>query len=119
MTINERIFNALEEKGLKQSDLAKSLELSTGQITAWKKRGTTPPGEYFINICKFLDISIYELLGADEERLNQEEQQLIKYYRSCSEGNKAIILNAAEGLSNKELPKGTEQETKSSTLKIG
>lgn len=119
MTINERIFNILEEKGLKQSDLAKKLELSTGQITAWKKRGTTPPGEYFINICKFLNISIYELLGADEEGLNQEERKLIEYFRSCSVGNKAIILNAAEGLSNKELQDTQNQETKSSDLKIG
>lgn len=50
MTINERIYKTLEEKKLKQSDLAEFINVSTGQITAWKKRGTTPPAEYLINI---------------------------------------------------------------------
>lgn len=116
MTINEKIFNTISEKGLKQSDLAKSLNLSTGQITAWKKRGTTPPAEYLINICKFLNISIYELLGEKEQLLTENEKQLLEYFRNCNEGNKQILLNAASGLSNQELE---EPEEKSSNLKIG
>ena len=85
MTINERLFNTLEEKSLKQSDLAAFLELSTGQITAWKKRGTTPPAEYLINICKFLNISIYDLLGAEPNN------QIEIIYSKLSSEDKAIV----------------------------
>lgn len=85
MTINERLFNTLEEKSLKQSDLATFLQLSTGQITAWKKRGTTPPAEYLINICKFLNISIYELLGAEPNN------QIEIIYSKLSPEDKTIV----------------------------
>lgn len=62
MNINEKIFNTMEEKHLKQADLARILNLKTGTITNWKVRGTTPPMEYAATICEFLGISIYELL---------------------------------------------------------
>lgn len=117
MSINEKIFTAIAEKGLKQSDLAKKLEITTGQVTAWKKRGTTPPAEYLIDICKFLGISIYELLDADEEQLSSEEQKLLEHFRKCTPGNRTIILNAAVGLSNQDMQ--SEPKTKSSNLKIG
>lgn len=87
MTINERIYKTLEEKKLKQSDLAEFINVSTGQITAWKKRGTTPPAEYLINICKFLNITIYELLG--EENENQSELEYL--YSKASPDDKATI----------------------------
>lgn len=87
MTINERIFKTLEDKKLKQSDLANHIGVSTGQITAWKKRGTTPPAEYLINICKFLHITIYELLGEDQETKSELEY----LYSKASPDDKATI----------------------------
>ena len=105
MTINERVFHILEEKKLKQSDLANYLGLSTGQITAWKKRGTTPPGEYFINICKFLNISIYELLDAEPDC------EIERLYNKCSPKDKATI--------DLILSEYKEQEQQSSTSMIG
>lgn len=117
MTINEKIFYIINEKGLKQSELAKKLQLTTGQITAWKKRGTTPPAEYLINICKFLGISIYELLGEEEQELTEEEEQLLNYFRRCNAGNRQIILSAASSLSSQSLEQDSAE--KSSALKIG
>ncbi len=87
MGINERIFSILEEKNLKQSAFAEFLGLSTGQITAWKKRGTTPPAEYLIDICKFLDISIYQLLGVE----NENESELEQIYKKLQPDEKKIV----------------------------
>ncbi len=67
MNINEKIFNTMEEKHLKQADLAKALNLKTGAITNWKVRGTTPPMEYAATICEFLGMSIYELLDIKDK----------------------------------------------------
>ena len=62
MTINERIFNTLESKNLKQADLARKLNVRTSVIASWKTRGSNPPIEYAAQICEFLNITIYELL---------------------------------------------------------
>lgn len=67
MNINEKIFNTMEEKHLKQADLARVLNLKTGAITNWKVRGTTPPMEYAATICEFLGVSIYELLDIKDK----------------------------------------------------
>lgn len=67
MNINEKIFNTMEEKHLKQADLARVLNLKTGAITNWKVRGTTPPMEYAATICEFLGMSIYELLDIKDK----------------------------------------------------
>lgn len=85
MNINERLFTYMEQNNLKQSDLARMLDLTTAHITAWKKRGTTPPAEHLINICKFLNISIYELLGETPDnsieliynKLSPEDKQIV------------------------------------------
>lgn len=98
MTINERIFSTLEEKHLKQSSLAEFLGLSTGQITAWKKRGTTPPAEYLINICKFLDISIYKLLGVE----NENENEIERIYKMLLPEDKQIVDIIFNKYKNKE-----------------
>lgn len=105
MTINEKLFSTLEKKKLKQSDLALFLNVSTGQVTAWKKRGTTPPAEYLINICKFLNISIYELLNAESDN------ELENIYRKLSDEDKAIVDNI--------FSRYKSQEQKLSTTKIG
>lgn len=105
MTINERLFKTLEEKSLKQSDLANYLKVSTGQITAWKKRGTTPPAEYLINICKFLNITIYELLGEDTDTKSELEY----LYSKASSNDQATI----------DFILAKYKEQKSSTYKIG
>lgn len=89
MTINEKIFLTIEQKHLKQSDLAVFLGLSSGQITAWKKRGTTPPAEYLINICKFLDITIFELLGAE----NNSQSEIERIYNKLRPEDKQIVDN--------------------------
>lgn len=105
MTINERLFDTLEKKSLKQSDLASFLNLSTGQITAWKKRGTTPPAEYLINICKFLDITIYELLDAEPS------SQIELIYSKLEPRDKEIVDNI--------FSRYQHQEQKSLNSKIG
>lgn len=107
MSINERLFFTLEKNHLKQSDLANFLGVSTGQITAWKKRGTTPPAEYLINICKFLNITIFELLGVE----NEAENELVSLYKQLSAEDKAIVDNI--------FARYRTQEQKSSISMIG
>ena len=114
MTINERLFLIMKQKGIKAKRIAEKLEIKESVISTWKRRNTDPPAKYIFDICKVLGISIYELLGVPEQELTKDEQELLNYFRNCNSSNKIIIINAAEKLQE---PKQVEEE-KSSTLKI-
>lgn len=73
MTINQRLFQILDERGIKQADLAKALNIRTSVIGNWKTRGTDPPAEYILHICEFLRISVYELLGDNVDTIDSIE----------------------------------------------
>lgn len=108
MSINETLFLILEQKKLKQSELAKYLDVSQAVITTWKTRGTDPPANKLINICKFLDISIYELLGVK----NEHQSELEKLYSKASAKDKSYIDFILSQYKE-------NQEQSSSTSKIG
>ena len=105
MTINERIFYTLEEKNLKQADLARKLNVRTSVIASWKTRGSNPPIEYAAQICEFLDITIYELLDI------KSEKDIDTIYKLLSPEDKAIVDNI--------FSRYKHQEQKSSFIKIG
>lgn len=85
MTINEKIFTEIREKSLKKADLARLLQVNTSVIATWEKRGTNPPAEYLVRICEFLNITIYELLGIENENKIQ------KAYDEADAGTQAAI----------------------------
>lgn len=87
MTINEILFKTLKNKGLKQKDLADYIGVNQSVTTNWKNRGNNPPAEYLINICEFLNISIYELLGAESPN------ELERLYNKLEPQDKAIVDN--------------------------
>ena len=87
MTINERLFKLLDEKAIKQADLAAYLNIRTSVIGNWKTRGTTPPAELLIHICEYLNISIYELLGVEDKHTNRIEN----IYKKLSPDDKATV----------------------------
>lgn len=105
MTINERIFNTLESKNLKQADLARKLNVRTSVIASWKTRGSNPPIEYAAQICEFLNITIYELLDI------KSNNDIEKLYTMLTPEDKAIVDNIFSRYKN--------QEQKSLDSKIG
>lgn len=105
MSINERVFITLKEKHLKQKDLADYLGIAQSVITNWKTRGNNPPAEFLIQICEFLHISIYELLGVPSNN------ELESIYNKLSPDDKAIVDNI--------FSRYKEPEQQSSTSMIG
>lgn len=63
MTISQRIFVIMEEKHLKQSDLADYIGISNSSVSDWKKKGSIPSADKIAKISEFLDVSIDYLLG--------------------------------------------------------
>lgn len=87
MTINQRIFKILDEKHLKQADLARILNVRTSVIASWKTRGSNPPIEYAAQICEFLNITIYELLDIK----NDNEIEIL--YKKLEPKDREIVDN--------------------------
>lgn len=82
MTINERLFETMNKKNIKMAELARCLDVNKTVISAWKSRGTNPPIEFTVQICKLLNISIeYYITGKEGQDLSQEEENLLKAYR--------------------------------------
>lgn len=101
MKIIERIFLILQEKNLKQTDLASAAGVSKSVVTSWKKRETDPPAAAIVKISELLGVSVrYLLTGIDDEgdykscdfvpSYNREETEILEVWRKLSYENKVI-----------------------------
>lgn len=109
MTISERLFKTMKEKGIKARALEHRLNISSSTISNWKSRGTPPPAEYIVPICEILEVSPYYLLTGKESNdstrpLTAEETAILQAYKACSPERKEIV----KGILNVK----TEQEEK-------
>lgn len=113
MTINERLFKTMNEKKVKQIDLANALGIKQQIVNNWKTRGTNPAMEYLPQICETLDIS-WEYLVTGENRqphYSAEEQRLISEYRNCNEVGKGRIREYAQEMRKLHPEQNREPET--------
>ncbi len=67
MTISQRIFKTMEQKHLKQSDLANYIGVANSSVSDWKKKGSTPSADKIVKISEFLNVSVDYLLGRVDE----------------------------------------------------
>lgn len=68
MTISEKIFELLQEKGMSQKEFSEKTGISQGSISDWKRKKTNPVSDKILVICEVLNVSPYELLsGTDVE----------------------------------------------------
>lgn len=114
MTINERLFDKMKEKGIKQIDLANALDIKQQIVNNWKTRGTTPPMEYLPQICAVLDVS-WEYLVTGEDRTphyTADERQLIAEYRKCNDVGKERIREYAQVMQTAHPDREPETEPK-------
>lgn len=74
MTVMERIIKELENKRLKRVNLARYIGKSTGQISMWESRNTTPPAELIPKIADFLCVSTDYLLCGNSHDSNADTQ---------------------------------------------
>ena len=66
LTIKENIRRLRKNRGLTQVQLAEELGTIQKVITDYETGKTKPPSERLLNIAKFFDVTVDELLGAGE-----------------------------------------------------
>lgn len=98
MTISERMFSLLDEKGLSASGLCKVLGIGTNQTTNWKQRNTDPPAKYIVLICEYLGCSLeYLLTGQEAEKtpapgMSENGREMLALYEKLPEREQVLLL---------------------------
>ncbi len=112
MTICERFFSLLDEKGLRAADLCKILNIGTSVTTGWKNRNTDPPSKYIIQICDFLNVTPEFLLtGKDSVPSSiQEEIELIQMYRELPQLSKEFVCDSIKAAYDREVARRETEE---------
>lgn len=107
MDINQNIKSFLEDRKLTQKALAQHLGIATSTINNWIKLKRSIPAEYIIPICEFFDVTPYILLTGQEkssskDKLSDDEQELIGYFKKLSDKSKGKVIERAEMLAELE-----------------
>ena len=80
MTISERIFELLEQRGMCQKEFSEKTGIAQSSISDWKRKKTNPVSEKILIICNVLDVTPYELRGGTDgvgSRSNPSDMILI------------------------------------------
>ena len=67
MTISERIFELIKQRGYTQKEFSVRTGIAESTISDWKKKGTNPVSDKILTICKVLEVSPYFLLSGSED----------------------------------------------------
>ena len=81
MTISEKIFQLLEEKGMSQKEFSERTGIAQSSISDWKRKKTNPVAEKILIICEQLDVTPYELLSGTDgagKRSNPSDMLIIR-----------------------------------------
>ena len=111
MTISEKIFELIKERGMTQKEFALRTGISQSSISDWKRKKTNPVSEKILIICETLNVTPYELLGGTDgegKRSNRaevilvdkesEEGKLIIEYMSLDQESRGRILGYMKAL---------------------
>lgn len=115
MTISEKIFLLIEEKGMTQKEFAEKTGISQSSISDWKRKKTNPVSEKILIICDVLNVTPYELLSGTDGvgkrsapanlmviDKNTELGNFILEYQKLDESNKNRLLGYFTALKNIE-----------------
>ena len=107
MTICERLFEELEQRGLSANGLCKTLGIGTNQTTNWKQRNTDPPAKYIIPICEYLGCSLHFLLTGEEApetekapapEISENGRRMLNYFEALEDGDQREAIGYVRGL---------------------
>ena len=118
MTISQRIFFELKNKGKKHKELAEYTGISTSAISAWNKNNTNPAAENLSTIADFLGVSLEYLITGKEKSpsLPEDELELLTYYKELPEREQMKLIGRASALA--EVYKEQVEEPKPPIISI-
>lgn len=90
MTITERIFVILAQKGLSQKEFAKKIEVNEKTVSAWKKNNSLPPSDKISIISDYLEVSVDYLLTGEEKNSGHS------FFNNTISNNNSVEFNGVK-----------------------
>ena len=96
MSYGENIKKLRNEKGIKQADLGKLLNVSNRTISSWEKNRTKPDMEMVNAMCDIFQCGYAELMRGEPSPhaldLSALEREIIISYRQADDGIRRSVL---------------------------
>lgn len=118
MTISERIFVLLAEKGISQKELSVRTGISQSTISDWKRKKTNPSADKLKVICDVLHITLDDLLGESEAsgrnaddilvEKGSDEYALLNGYRALPKMYKERMIGYLSALKDIEISSSSD-----------
>ena len=96
MTISEKIFTLIEEKGMTQKEFSKLTGIAESTISDWKKKNNNPTAEKLLVISRVLGVSLEELLSGSEDI--SEKSRPLDYVIFAKDTEVGLLVTQYEGL---------------------
>ena len=110
MTISERLFSIMNEKGISMPELSRLTGISRHTIFDWQRRNTNPGADKIMVICEALQITPEELLMGKPGNASMDldafapmdgiEAEFVKEYQELSDSKKKRLLTYMNMLQN-------------------
>ena len=96
----------LDERKLKNSDIARATGLSNAILSDWKRGKTTPKSDSMIKIADFLNVSVDYLMTGEDNRVDApvfepEHIELISLYSQLEKEQKEAVFNLLRSFCSK------------------
>ena len=91
----------LDEKGLKNADVARATGISNMTLSDWKRGKSVPKSDKMRKIAEYLKVTVEYLLDDDsipEPNFSDEYTEIIELYSKLSDKNKAAIMQIMRSL---------------------
>ena len=102
MDFSIRLENLIEERNIKQKQLALDLNIANSTINGYITGYRQPGFDMLVRLARYFDVSTDYLLGVSSEKepappkLTPEESRLLDIYRSLTPGQKKLFTLQAE-----------------------
>ena len=96
MTISEKIFELLKERGMSQKEFSEKTGIAQSSISDWKRKKTNPVSEKILIISEVLGVTPYELLSGTEDV--GARSNTVDYYVVSKESDLGVLIEQYQGL---------------------
>ena len=111
MTISEKIFCLISEKGITQKEFSEQTGISQSTISDWKRKKTNPSADKILKICEVLQVTPYELLAENTADINEnidylfamnrDEEIILENFRNLKSRQKERLMGYLTALQEK------------------
>ena len=111
MTISEKIFCLISEKGITQKEFSEQTGISQSTISDWKRKKTNPSADKILKICEVLQVTPYELLAENTADINEkidclfamnrDEEIVLENFRNLKSRQKERLMGFLTALQEK------------------